>query len=356
MRSTLQRRRHTRLITMLGLGVAVLAAGCGGSEGRSADPAPAAERQSATPKPKLPVGRIAFRRYLDEAQTQGAIFTMRTDGTGEKQLTHPDEGWIDNHPDWSPDGRQIAYETCAESKPCSVWTVSADGGEPRKIRFRCRLKGDCDVAAPTWTPDGRLVVTLAQGRVRSVADRSHCQIQRSNLELIDLRTGKPRTIRSLRRWRRRRCGGLAGRPQGYLYRRNSARSKPAFGKAMFAVDINGSNDHQMASWGLGGGDIPCSRPAALILFRSFEGDDSRQSDYWTVRPDGSDLKQLTHFGLGTLVLSASYSPDGAWIVRRPATASAERGPARDARGRHRQQPLASTKWWDSAPDWAPARG
>ena len=356
MRSTWQRRRHTHLIPMLGLGVAVLAAGCGGSEGRSANPAPAAKRQSATPKPKLPAGRIAFRRYLDEAQTHGAIFTMRTDGTGEKQLTHPDEGWIDNHPDWSPDGRQIAYETCAESKPCSVWTVSADGGEPRKIRFRCRLKGDCNVAAPTWTPDGRLVVTLTQGRVRIIEGQP--QIQRSNLELIDLPTGTQRTILSLRRWAGD-AGAAAVSPDGrkVLYTRwNSATSEPPFGQALFAVDMNGSHDHQVGSWKLGGGDHAVFSPGGSILFRSFEGDDSRQSDFWTVRPDGSGLQQLTHFEDGTLVLSASYSPDGAWIVHASngVSGNADLFVMRaDGTG---NQPLIRTKSWDSAPDWAPARG
>ena len=51
-----------------------------------------------------------------------------------------------------------------------------------------------------------------------------------------------------------------------------------------------------------------------MLFRSFEQHDNVQSDFWTVKPDGSDLAQLTHYKAGTLVLSASYSPDGEWIA------------------------------------------
>ena len=30
-------------------------------------------------------------------------------------------------------------------------------------------------------------------------------------------------------------------------------------------------------------------PDGTILFRSFEDDESKQSDYWTVRPDGTGL-------------------------------------------------------------------
>jgi hypothetical protein len=81
--------------------------------------------------------------------------------------------------------------------------------------------------------------------------------------------------------------------------------------------------------------------------------DGRQSDYWTVRPDGSGRKQHTRFEDGTLVLSASYSPDGAWIVH--ATDGVD-GNAdifvmrADGTG---NRPVTRAKQWDSAPDWGP---
>ena len=111
----------------------------------------------------------------------------------------------------------------------------------------------------------------------------------------------------------------------------------------------------MASWELGGGDHAVFSPRGSILFRSFEGDDSGQSDFWTVRLDGSAAKQLTHFEDGTLVLSASYSPDGAWIVHASdgVGGNADLFVMRaDGTG---NRPLTRTRAWDSAPDWAPAR-
>ena len=94
-------------------------------------------------------------------------------------------------------------------------------------------------------------------------------------------------------------------------------------------------------------------PSGSVLFRSYANDDSRQSDFWTVRSDGSDLRQLTHFDKGTLVLSASYSPDGAWIVHASdgVGGNADLFVMRaDGTG---NRPLTHTEAWDSAPDWAP---
>jgi len=331
------------------LGVLGAIAGCGGSGNQ---PARAGEAAAAEPagEPALPPGRVAFRRWLDDAKTQGAIFTVRTDGTGERQVTNP-AGSTDDYPDWSPDGRLIAYQRCTPGRPCSVWIVDADGGSPRRVRFRCRLAG-CDAAAPAWTPDGKLVATLAQGRVRTFGGVP--QIQQSTLELIDVRTGRQRMIYKRSGWTGDAIDGQVS-PDGrtVVYTRvNSARSKPPFGAALFAVGVDGSNHHRVTPWELGGGDHAVFSPEGTILFRSFDGDDSRQSDFWTVRSDGKRLEQLTHLEPGTLALSASYSPDRDWIVH----ASDGDGGAdlyvmrADGTG---NRPLTSTEWWDSAPDWGP---
>ena len=337
------------------MAMAAIAAGCGGSDDHPAA-AGAASKPKRAVSAELPGGRIAFRRYLDASQTRGAIFTIDPDGSDERQLTEPPPGTGDDNPDWSPDGKRIAFERCAEGEPCRVFTVAADGGEPQEVKARCELSSICDLATPAWTPDGRLLVTLAQGRERVDPGTGEKWIQQSSIELLDPDTGRQRTILERRNWT-----GDAGTPaispdgRTVIYRRwNSWRSKPPEGQGLFAVDFDGSHNRRVVPWELGGGDHAGFAPDGTILFRSYENDEAKQSDYWTVRPDGSDLTQLTHYKDGTIVRSTSYSPDGEWIVHATNGVDGQADVFVMRADGSDNQPVTRTKLWDSAPDWGPA--
>jgi TolB protein len=337
------------IITTAALGAALLAAGCGGETEPAAAPA-AIKSQSAA---GLPAGRIAFRRYLDDAQTHGAVFTVKPDGTGEKQITHPPDGFVDDQPDWSPDGSMIAFERCSETAPCSVWTVGATGGEPAKVRVRCKLEPVCDASAPVWTPDGRLVVDLAQGRERQHGDLN--QIERFSLELLGKR-GAQRTIVARDNWTgdaKESTVSPDGRTVVYMAW-NSWKTKPANGTALYSIRIDGSHQRRLTPWKLGAGDHPAFAPdGRTVFFRSFAQDDSQQPDYYTVDVKRRRLTRLTRFPQGTTVLSGSYSSDGKWIVHATdgvggnADVHVMRADGSDNR------PVTRSQQWDSAPDWGP---
>ena len=55
-------------------------------------------------------GNLVFRRYFDKGHSWGALFTADPSGKGVRQLTHPERGVLDNVPDWSPDGRRVAFQ------------------------------------------------------------------------------------------------------------------------------------------------------------------------------------------------------------------------------------------------------
>ena len=58
------------------------------------------------------VGQIAFQRTVGEGETQ--IYVINDDGSGARRIA---EG---SDPDWSPDGRQVAYSS-SEGVQSSPW-------------------------------------------------------------------------------------------------------------------------------------------------------------------------------------------------------------------------------------------
>ena len=93
--------------------------------------------------------RLAFasRRSGDAVE----IWTASTDGSSPYQLTHG-PGAYQSAPAWSPDGRRIAFSALDESGHWDVWLMDSDGGSPRQL-----TAGPADEQMPTWSRDGRWI-------------------------------------------------------------------------------------------------------------------------------------------------------------------------------------------------------
>lgn len=301
-----------------------------------------------------PNGAVAFRRYLDSARTWGALFAVDPGGKGERQLTHPRRGTIDDQPDWSPDGSRIVFERCDPSRDCRPATVRADG---TGFRF---LLGDSYsyfyVRGPASAPDGRtMVFGVASGRVKVFPDGAD-QIETFTLVVSNADGSGRKNVISLGRFK----GDLnypQFSPDGkrlVFEQNNSQIGTPSRGRAVFVVNVDGTGLHRITPWKLAAGDGPDWSPdGKLLLFRSHGESATEQSQLYVARPDGTGLKQITHFKPGTTVTSASFSPDGKWITlgRSGVAGQADVFVMRvDGTG---IRPLTRTRLWDSAPDWGP---
>jgi Tol biopolymer transport system component len=115
----------------------------------SSEPVSAA---TALPAPTV-AGSIAFARFVKAAKGYNSeIFTVRTDGTGLKQLT--DDLWWEEAPSWSPDGRRIAYSVWTEddADTSDIWVMNADGSGKKNL-----TKGALSGGRPVWSPDGKQI-------------------------------------------------------------------------------------------------------------------------------------------------------------------------------------------------------
>jgi TolB protein len=307
-------------------------------------------------------GRLAFRRYLNNAHSHGAIFTIKPDGTGERQVTHPRSGVLDAEPDWSPNGEWIAFERIAAHccrKPSQrdrLFKVRADGTHLTLLseRLPCgKEAGQCAADDyPAWSPSGTriaftrdfgpaLVGEQGVGLFVMRGDGTHVRQITEKITLTRFQDAKPQ-------WS----------PDGT--RLVFDRQRLSDGQhAVFTVRLDGTHAQRLTPWRLSPDDNPDWSPdGRWILFHS-HGDDGKQDNLYLVHPNGSDLHRITHSHGGMYSwLSSSFSPDGTMITvsRAPGVGNAGRADVYvmnvDGTGLFDVTGSAS---WESNNDWGSTR-
>jgi TolB protein len=301
-------------------------------------------------------GRIAFRRFLNEDRTWGAVFTIRPNGTGERQITFPAKGFVDRNPDVSPDGRRIVFQREGEVSD-EIWAVDFDGSNLTQLTHPdpgCLPDhGTCD-REPAWSPDGTQIA-FTRDTGTSLDDES---------EGIYLMNPDGTGIRQLTQ-----VGGPGHRfdhspqfsPDGrqMVFEGDNVRdAKPVGGIALWVLNLRTGAERRITPWKLSAGDSPDWSPdGQQILFHSNQAADPDVSaNLYTVRPDGTDLHQLTFESGGTVnYLGSSYSPDGRFITvgRRPETGGTNADVlVMRVDGTHIRN-ITHSVLYDSYPDWGP---
>ena len=83
------------------------------------------------------------------------IWLASADGSGAQQLTHG-PGTRQTLPAWSPDGRHIAFESTGANGRADIWVIPADGGVPRQV-----TTDPGEENAPVWSRDGKRIYFLS---------------------------------------------------------------------------------------------------------------------------------------------------------------------------------------------------
>jgi len=103
--------------------------------------------------------------------TRAHLWVVEVSSGRATPLTSGDD-WNDSDPQWSPDGRRIAFvsdrsgKAFDESNDTDVWVIDANGGTPSKISDHAT--GD---NAPRWSPDGQTIAFVS-----SVPEKAHPKI------------------------------------------------------------------------------------------------------------------------------------------------------------------------------------
>lgn len=250
-------------------------------------------------------GRIAFRRYFNDAHTRGAIFTIRPDGSGLRQITHRGKTLLDNEPDWAPNGRWIAFDRLAPGQPHRLFKVRADGTDVTQLSHNPCVPGNCvEDLGPAWSPDGRWIAFTRFNDAIGLVAVFVMSADGTHVRQITERGASPFEDQ-----------GAMWSPDGT--RLAFSRTTPTGGLAIFTIRLDGTHLRRITPWSLRAGQQPDWSPdGRWILFENHQGDQDVQDNVYLVHPDGTGLHPITHtFTHGASTWgSSSFSPDGTMIT------------------------------------------
>ncbi len=200
--------------------------------------------------------RIIWNQYNADFSAMHLV-SAAPDGSRLRDVTNGVPGYADADPIFSPDGRKVVFmRTCFEDCPSSIGVVGARGGPIKWLDLGCVDPCFTD-DSPSWTPDGRRIVfTRVIGPFDSGAAVS-AVLWTAKLDGSDLRR----------------------------------LSQPG---------IDGVYEDSHARWAPGGTYI------VFIRGRNSDG----HSALFRMRPDGTDLRQLTPWELDADIFDVSPAISG----------------------------------------------
>jgi TolB protein len=295
-------------------------------------------------------GDIVFQRYLGPDNSQGSIYTIAPDGTGERQVTSSPPGMTDRFPDLGPHSRRIAFQRCGEFF-CQVMSVKRDGTDVRALTPMCppgQIPPACtDDSYPAISPNGKRIAFV---RVSGNLDEETGQPDHVAIWLMQSSGQAPRAVThpASRLYEDDQPQWTPDGKRIVFVRFDPARERGA----IFTVRSNGHDLRQITPWELDAGDGPDISPdGTRVLFRFPEHAGFEGSNLASMNLDGTGFRQLTHTEPDERMLSASYSPDGRRItfardgIARLPDVWTMKTNGSDVR-RVTFDPL-----WDSGPDW-----
>lgn len=281
---------------------------------------------SASPSPSgltRPSGVIAFSHFGGHFEAGGIspdknetsrLWVVNSDGSGAHEL-FPGRPGQQGGVAWSPDGRRLIFwegprESTGEfvQRSTNLYMSDASGTDPQIVDTSCE-RPCYDDNDPAFSSDGRQLVFS-----RVIATDTSSPPPVSVIATMDLASGRVEELNSTKLTISKDGWDSHPRysPDGTQIVFARTGIGPFASGAVFVVEVDGENLRQLSPATVNVRDPEWSPDRSRIVFYGrprIGGTDSSsvQSNVYVVRPDGTDLRQLTSDNVS---MGASWTDDG----------------------------------------------
>jgi dipeptidyl aminopeptidase/acylaminoacyl peptidase len=328
-------RRRWRTVTMsrpivlfVVLGALLLALGSAlliGSGGRNAAPAPT---PTSAPSPSTPAASPSLavvpypladgEPWVVFAADSGGAGLVKPDGTGSHEILR---GLLvrANVPAWSSDGRQIVFEGNGD-QGSQVWVANADGTGARQLTptpAGCPDQRCTEGVQPAWSPDGQSIAYI------SVTHNSGGFLKAA-LAILDVATGASTDLYSTNDSSLVRPSWSPDGGRIVLeidHYQGTPEATPVTSSVIGVVTVDGADQAPkeitkpddlagFATWHPSE-DLIVFRTNRFDLDSHTMQDATAPSDLYTIQPDGTHLRAVTHNTVGGVIVRApTWTSDG----------------------------------------------
>jgi TolB protein len=262
--------------------------------------------------------------YMRAGSGPPQVLTMSPAGGHVRRLG------IGHRPKWSPDGRLIAFDLLT-SHGAHIFVMRANGTGVRDLTPGFRGRNSID---PAWSPDGRWIVFPSELSGTRIGALWLVRSDGSHLHMLVKPPGEAENPSWSPSGRWIVFDSLAVHGPDHLY---TVRSDGT-GLRRITADA-------LDAWG------PDWASPNVILFANGSG--SATDDIFSIRPDGSHVRQITHAPAGVTYGIPSRSPDGTSIAFMRVTSTSSAVYTMTADGTGLRNLTRGQPGFNGWPDWGP---